>query len=88
LRILRIIVRNRIERRSPRRRGYRSRNSRRIKIGSKSDNRGRGDRRRRGWIDGKAGHKGRGRRGRSVSRRLSKILSRSEGGGGSYCAAI
>ena len=48
MRILRIIVRNRIERRSARRRGYRSRNSRRIKIGSKSDNRGRGDRRKRG----------------------------------------
>ncbi len=84
MRILRIIVTNRIGRRSARRRRYRSGSSRRIKIDRKGENRGGGRaNRRRGWIDSKTGHKGRGRRGRSMSRRLSKILSRSGGGGGS-----
>jgi hypothetical protein len=84
LRILRIIVRNRIGRRGARRRGYRSGNSRRIKINRKVEHRGRGRANRRwGWMDSKTGYKGRGRRGRSISRRLSNILSRSGGGGGS-----
>ena len=84
MRILRIIVRNRIGRRSARRRGYRSGNSRRIQIGRVNDNRERSRaNRRRGWMDSKIGHKGRDRRGRSRNRRLGIILSRSRGRGGS-----
>ena len=71
MRILRIIVSNRIGRRSARRRRYRGGSSR------KHNNRGRGRaNRRRWWMDSKTGHKCRGRGGRSMSRRLSKSSGR------------